>query len=303
MKKKLIHNAEENLTLSVMLLPSVIALAVFAVYPIGWMLKYMFFEADMVFDPIWIGGDNFTRLLKDPDFWKSVSNTFIYAVGKLALTIPLSLGLAIILNGKIKGKNFLRASIFMPTVMSAAIMSLVFYFIFNSYNGIINQLLIRHDIISAPIEWLGSGLAMFTTVIVATWGAIGNYMIYFLAGLQGIPAEIYESARIDGANKWEEIKSITLPMLAPVFQVVMMLAVIGALKDYENILVLTGGGPNGATEVMYLYAYKFFFPLSEAGGSTMQFGYGAAVSFVVSIIVGIITAIYYVSSNKMNDVN
>lgn len=295
-------NPEENITLSIMLLPSIIALAIFAVYPIVWMLKYMFFEADMVFDPIWIGGDNFVRLLKDPDFWKSVTNTFVYAIGKLALTIPLSLGLAIILNGKIRGKNFFRASIFMPTVMSAAIMSLVFYFIFNSYNGIVNQLLMRYNLISAPIEWLGSKHAMLTTVIVATWGAIGNYMIYFLAGLQSISSEIYESAKIDGANKWEEIKYITLPMLVPVFQVVMMLAVIGALKDYENILVLTGGGPNGATEVMYLYAYKLFFPLAEAGGSTMQFGYGAAVSFVVSIIIGIITAIYYVSSNKANDI-
>lgn len=302
MIKRLKSGFGEKITLTAMILPSIIALAVFSIYPILWMLKFMFFEVDMGTEPIWTGLDNFARIFRDTDFWNSIMNTGAYAIGKLLLTIPFALLLAIILNGKVKGKNFVRASVFVPTVMSTAIMSLVFYFIFNSYNGIVNQLLLKYHIIDTPIEWLGSN-AMMTVILVAAWGAIGNYMIYFLAGLQNIPLELYESAKIDGASKLQEIRHITIPLLKPVFQIVMMLAVITSLMDYENIMVLTGGGPNGKTEVMYLYAYNLFFPKQEFGGSVMQFGYGAAVSFVIAIIIGIVTAIYYVLSSKAKEEN
>lgn len=301
MVNKIKGGFEEKATTTMMILPSVIALTLFSLYPITWMLKFMFFEVDMGTAPIWIGMENFARILRDKDFWNSIVNTGVYALGKLALTIPLALLLAIVLNGKVIGKNFIRAAIFIPTVMSTAIMSLVFYFIFNSYNGIINQLLLKYQIVDTPIEWLGSK-AMLTVIVVSVWGGLGNYMVYFLAGLQNIPMELYESAKIDGASKIQEVRHITLPLLLPVFQIVMLLAVITSLRDYENIMVLTGGGPGGRTSVMYLYAFNLFFPSAESGGTVMQYGYGAAVSFVIAIIIGIVTAIYYIFSKKTNKI-
>ncbi|MCL6458986.1 MAG: sugar ABC transporter permease, partial [Gorillibacterium sp.] len=138
----------------------------------------------------------------------------------------------------------------------------------------------------------------------AAWGAIGNYMLLFLAGLQSIPDDIYESASIDGATKVQQFWYMTVPLLAPIMQIVIMLAIINSLKGYESIMVLTEGGPIGRTEVMFLYVYKLLFPMPSAGATLdPQFGYGSAVGFVTAIIVGMITLVYQYMSRKMNKIN
>ncbi len=297
-----VNSIQKNKTVYLMVFPSVLFLAVFTIYPLAWALKYMFFNFNGMLDPRFIGLENFTRLFtRDADFWKSVLNTVVYSGGKLLITLPFSFILAVILNSKLKGRDFFRITVFMPTIISTAIMSLVFYFIFNSYNGIINQLLLKLHLIDTPVEWLGLKLAMLTSILVASWGAIGNYMIYFLAGLQSIPDELYESAAIDGANPFQTLYLITLPMLGPVLQVVVMLAIIVSLKGYESIMILTAGGPAGATDVMYLYIYKLFFPLSEIGNANMAYGYGSAVAFVASILIGLVTVSYLSWSKKLNE--
>lgn len=301
---RLMERIKRNKPVYAMIAPSVIILIVFSIYPILWALGYVFFEYNGMSDAKFVGLDNFIRILtRDPDYWNSVINTFEYAVGKLLMTLPVSFILAVILNKSIKGRGFFRTAIFMPTIISAAVMSLVFYFIFNSYNGIVNQLLMRFGLVERPIEWLGRNHAMLTAIIVAAWGAIGNYMIYFLAGLQSIPEELYESASIDGANKFQELFFITIPMMGPVLQVVFMLAIIVSLKGFESIMVLTAGGPAGATDVMYLYIYRAFFPMASDGGAgfTAQYGYGSAVAIVTASIVGVITLLYLYISKKMNE--
>lgn len=298
-----LKSIQKNKTVYLMVFPSVLFLIVFTIYPLAWALKYMFFDFNGMMDPRFVGVENFIRLFtRDPDFWKSVVNTAIYSGGKLLITLPLSFILAVILNNKLKGRDFFRITIFMPTIISTAIMSLVFYFIFNSYNGIINQLLLKAHLIKTPVEWLGLKLAMFTSIIVASWGAIGNYMIYFLAGLQSIPEELYESASIDGANRFQILWRITLPMMGPVLQIVVMLAIIVSLKGYESIMILTAGGPAGVTDVMYLYIYKLFFPISEINNVNMSYGYGSAVAFVSSIIIGLVTVGYLKWSKKMSEI-
>lgn len=287
---------------SLFLLPSVILTLVLGIYPLVWMLRYMFYDYVGYGDALFVGLDNFRRLLGDALFWESVANTFIFAGGKLLITLPLSLLLAVILNGKLRGSNLLRGIYFMPTVISTAVISVVFYNIFNSYNGMVNQLLLKLHLISQPIDWLGPKHAMLTVIIVAAWGAVGNYMLLFLAGLQSIPQDLYESAAIDGANSVKRFRHITLPMLAPVAQMVIMLAIIASLKGYESIMVITEGGPIGKTEVMYLYLYKLLFPVSTGSPVAQQFGYGSAVGFATALIVGAITGLYYFFSRKMNKV-
>ncbi|MCZ8516578.1 sugar ABC transporter permease [Paenibacillus filicis] len=284
-------------------LPSLLLTLVFGVYPIFWAMRYMFYDYKGYGKERFVGLSNFTQLFHDHTYWDSVVNTFIYAGGKLILTLPLSLILAVILNRGLRGKHLLRAIYFMPTIVSTSVISVVFFIIFNSFNGILNQFLLRFHIIDKAIDWLGPEHAMLSVIIIAVWGAVGNYMLLFIAGLQNIPNDVYESASLDGANAMQKFWYITIPMLGPVLQMVIMLAIINSLKGYESIMVLTEGGPIGKTEVMFLYVYKQFFPIATSGSSVeQQIGYGSAVGFVTAIIVGVVTLLYFYASKRMNKV-
>ncbi|MEK3913652.1 carbohydrate ABC transporter permease [Paenibacillus sp. FSL H7-0331] len=284
----------------IFIFPSLFLTLALGIYPIVWALRYMFYDYQGFGIPRFVGLDNFSRLLRDQEFWHSVYNTFVYAGGKIILVLPISLLLAVILNRGLKGKGLFRAIYFMPTIISASVMSIVFFTIFNSYNGVLNQFLIKYGVISQSIDWLGPQYAMLTVIITAVWGGIGNYMLLFIAGLQGIPEDVYESASLDGANAAQKFWYITLPMLGTVLQMIIMLAIITALKGYESIMVLTEGGPFGKTEVMYLYVYKQFFPVSASTATVQQIGYGSAVGFTTALIVGFITIIYFYMSKRLN---
>ncbi|MDU0201756.1 MULTISPECIES: sugar ABC transporter permease [Paenibacillus] len=284
----------------VFIFPSLFLTLALGIYPLIWAFRYMFYDYQGYGEEKFIGIDNFTRLLRDTEYWHSVYNTMIYAGGKLIIVLPLSLILAVILNRGIKGKVLLRAVYFMPTIISTSVMAIVFFTIFNSYNGLLNQFLLKYGLISKAIDWLGPDYAMITVIIMAIWGAIGNYMLLFIAGLQGIPDDLYESASIDGANVVQKFWYITIPMLGPVLQMIVMLAIINSLKGYESIMVMTEGGPFGKTDVMYLYVYKLFFPVSAVSPTVQQIGYGSAAGFVTALIVGLITIVYFAMSKRLN---
>jgi len=284
------------------LFPSFLLTVVLGIYPILWAIHFMFYDYKGYGEKLFIGFDNFARLWRDDVFWNSVWNTFIYAGGKIVVTIPVSLILAVILNRKLRGRNLLRAIYFMPTIISTAVISVVFYIIFNSYNGLLNQYLQKFGLISGSIEWLGPRYAMLTVIIVAIWGAIGNYMLLFLAGLQSIPQDLYESASIDGANAARQFWHVTVPLLGPVMQMIILLAITISLKGYESIMVLTEGGPIGKTDVMFLYVYKLLFPVSTGSVYIQEIGYGSAVGFATAIIVGAITLLYFALSRRMNKI-
>jgi len=283
-------------------LPSLLLTLALGVYPVIWAMRYMFYDYPGYGDELFVGLDNFQRLLRDDAFFNSVINTFIYAGGKVVITLPLSLLLAVILNKGLRGRHFLRAVYFMPTIVSSAVVSVIFYILLNSYNGLINQYLIKLGVIDEAISWLGPSLSMLSVILVAVWGAIGNYMLLFLAGLQSIPDDLYESASIDGANAVQKFRHITIPLLGPVMQMIIMLAIITALKGYESIMVLTAGGPLGKTEVMYLYVYRLFFPIESGAPLTQEIGYGSAVGFASAVIVGIITIGYFILSKRLNKI-
>ncbi|WNR45342.1 carbohydrate ABC transporter permease [Paenibacillus roseipurpureus] len=295
-------NRKHALAPYILTFPSLFLTLALSIYPIGWAMRYMFYSYPGYGKMTFIGFDNFRRLASDEMYWHSVLNTLVYAAGKIVLTLPIALILAVILNQRLRGRHLLRAIYFLPTVISTAVMSVVFYVIFNSYNGILNQYLVKYGIVHANVDWLGTKFAMLTMIIIAVWGAIGNYMLLFLAGLQNIPKDVYESAAIDGANGWKKFFYVTVPMLGPVLQMIVLLAITAALKGYESIMVLTEGGPIGKTEVMYLYVYKLFFPISSAGGAVQQqIGYGSAVGFVSALIVGIVTLGYFYLSRRLNN--
>lgn len=284
-----------------MLFPSVLMLVVVSIYPFLWIFRYVAYDYNG-FVAYFTGLDNLTHVFRDKIFWRSVLHTFEYAGLKLVFTVPLSLLIAVVLSWKIRGHALMQTIFFMPTVISAAVYSLIFYFIFATYNGVLNGMLKALGLVKTPIDWLGNPkIAMLSVVIVAIWGGFGNYMILFLSGLASIPQDCYESARIDGANSIQQFFRITLPMLGPMLKVILMLAITTALKDYEVILVLTGGGPTNRTQVMFSYIYQVTFG-SDSFGNAIQIGYGAVLSIVAAVLIGIVTAIYLGVSRKLDDI-
>lgn len=292
----------QNRTIYLMLLPGMLFLVLFAIYPIVWILRTMFYHYTSFGDFTFTGLENFATLFRDELFWNALKNTLVYAFFKLIITIPFSFVLAYFVNMKLHGRMIYRTIYFMPTIISVSIMSTVFYLIFNPYNGSANQILKALGLVKEPVNWFSTTFAMVTVLIIAVWGALGNYMTYFLSGLSTIPTDIYESAELDGATGWKRLWHITIPMMAPITQTVIMLALIQAFKDYENIMVLTSGGPNNSTETLYLYIYRLMFPMGDSYGNVvLNYGYGATVAFATAVIVGIVTVIYLRWSRKMDE--
>ena len=284
-------------------MPNIILFFLFSIYPVLLTLKFVFYQYGgySISKPKFVGLDNLIRVFEDAAYWQSVRNTFVYAGGKILFTIPLAFLLALILNTKRKGNGLFQSIIFIPTIMSSAVMGLVLYLLFNVYSGQINTYLLNLGWISRPINWLGKDNAMKTLIITAVWGGVGNYMVYFLAGLQQISEEVIESAKLDGANKIQTTWFVTLPMLGPILKIILMLSITAAFSDMSSVMVLTEGGPTNATMVMALYGYQFFFPISASTAVNPQYGYGAAVSLVSAIIAGIVTVLYLRFSKKLDE--
>lgn len=288
----------------VMLLPNLILFAAISVYPVIWALQYMFFSYDGISEKKFVFLENFIRVFtRDEIFWKSVRNTFVYAGAKILFIIPLAFVVALLINSRKKIYGVIQAVVFSPTIMSSAVMALVFYLLFNVYNGEINRMLMSTGIFDRPVNWLGREMAMATVVIVAVWGGLGNYMVYFLAGLQQIDLSMYESAEIDGASQMKKLFKITIPLMGPVLKTILMLAIINAFQDMQSVMVLTEGGPFNSTNMIFLYIYQLYFPSSDvSSGFRPQYGYGAAASIVAAAIVGLVTLIYMRVSKKLDGI-
>jgi raffinose/stachyose/melibiose transport system permease protein len=285
-----------------MLSPSLIFLAVCSIWPFIWIFRYIGYNYNG-FTAQYIGvGKNITRMFNDSTFWASVGTTFEYALWKIVLIIPFALIMAVLLNQKLRGSSFFRGAYFMPTVIATSISGMIFTFIFATNNGILNSLFqALHLMGPTPINWLNDQhYAMVAVMTLSVWAGFGNYMLYFVTGMTSISEDVYESSRIDGANGVQTFFKITLPMLSPVLKVVLMLAITGAFKDYEAIMVLTDGGPGGRTNVMFLYIYKLIF--GTASNARMQIGYGALLSLMAAVIVGAVTVIYNLVAKKLDDV-
>ncbi|MDO5299523.1 MAG: sugar ABC transporter permease [Clostridia bacterium] len=286
------------------MIPNLILFICCSLYPVIWTLRFVFYQYSGLGTaaPRWVGLANLERVFRDAVYWKSVVNTFVYGFGKVIIILPIAFILALLLSKQRKGNGILQSVMFLPTIMSSAVMGLVFYLLFNAYNGEINVILMKLGVISRPINWLGRDHAMQTLIITAVWGGLGNYMVYFIAGLQQVSKDALESAQIDGANAVQTVWYITLPMLGPILKIILMLSITTAFHDITNVMVLTEGGPTNATMVMALYGYQYFFPVSATTSILPQYGYGAAVSVVSAVIAGIVTLIYLAISKKLDEV-
>lgn len=300
---KKLHSANKIQEI-LMITPMTIGFLLFSVYPIIWVLRWSFFKYNGYSEPVFVGLGNFIRVFsRDPAYRNSLKNTFLIAGMKMIFEIPLALVLAVLLNNKIKGSSFFRVVFFLPSVFSIAVVGLIFSILFGAYNGIVNAILKNIGLITQNISWFSDkGHAMFVIILVSLWTTFGLNMIYFLMGLQNISKSLYECASIDGANEVQQFFYITMPLVAPILQLVLMLSVLGTMKMTDLILVLTNGAPGGSTEVVMTYIFKYFFSYGESAAMEVQFGYASSMAVVTAVILGIVTLIYLKVSKKMQEV-
>ncbi len=293
---------KDNIQAILMLLPMLIGFALFTIYPMLWLIRWSGFDYDGMTTAKFIGFDNFVRAFtRDSHYWASLLNTFYIVAIKLAIEIPFAIFLAVVLNSTKRINSFFRTIFFMPAIVSSAIVGLVFFLMFEPFRGSVNYLLKTFGLIQQNINWFGTQwLADWVIILASVWRSFGTNMIFFIMGLQNVPQEIYECAEIDGAGVWKKFSKITLPMLAPVMRVVLMLAIVNSMKMSDLVLVLTNGQPGGKTEVVMSYTFKYFFSYGAAD-SISQYGYAASLAVITAIILGIITGVYFKATKKSSD--
>jgi multiple sugar transport system permease protein len=243
--------------------PTLAILAVFRFLPMVQALYLSVTAYDLVHPPRFVGLANFINLLQDPLFLKSAGVSLTYVLFSVVPVLPLSLGLAVLFNRSVFIKNLLRSAIFMPVVMPAVVMAVVWTFMYQQ-DGVINTLLGFLGI--DPIPWLrSSATALWAVILIGIWRATPYYMVIFLAGLQAIPADYYDAAKIDGASRWGTFRYITLPLLKPTMLLVIVMNVIVAMKVFAVPMIMTGGGPADSTRVLPLFIYQTAFEFFDMG--------------------------------------
>ncbi|MBR8839299.1 MAG: sugar ABC transporter permease [Stigonema ocellatum SAG 48.90 = DSM 106950] len=257
----------------IFLTPALILLLLFIVWPIAY-LFYLSFTAGSFTStgPYWVGFKNYWRLGLNPDFWQVIGNTVYFALGTVVPSVVIPLGLAVLLNRTFALRDVLRTAYFLPSIISLVAAGLGFRWLFQT-EGPVNALL--NVIGIQPIPWLGDTFwAMLVLIILSIWKQLGFNMVVFLAGLQAIPPSRYEAAELDGANAWQQFWYITLPGLRPTFIFAIVTTVIFTLRSFEQVYVITGGGPLNSTNLLVYYIYE------EAFGQ-FDFGYAAAAATVL----------------------
>ena len=301
-KKHLSRKARKTLSCYAILSPQIIGVLVFSLYPILWAAsKAFYYYTGTPSATRFVGFDNFLKIFTiDSTYWQTWGNTLLFAFGKLPLELPFALLVALCLRKGLKGAGFFRAAFYLPCVISIAIVGLIFTNLFD-YFGLINAWLTKLGLIEAPIEWFSNPwMARFALIIGSIWSSFGINVLYFISALANVPEELYECARLDGASRWVMFRKITLPMIAPVFSTILLLAINGTLQTSEYILATTRGAPGGSTYTVMSYVVNRFVPgFAEVNTNV---GYGCALSLVTAVLMGLIAVLYSKLTAKLQNI-
>ncbi len=261
--------------------PALLLLALVTVYPVLSVLYLSLHRKLLIFDiSRFVGLENYLFLLQDDRFWNALGNTAYFTLLSVVLELALGLAIAMLLHREFRFKGFVRAVVLIPWAIPTVVSAKMWEWMYNTDFGILNYLL------GAEVNWLGSPLwALNAAVFMDVWKTTPFVAILLMAGLQVIPRELFQAARIDGAGSWAVFRKITLPLLKPVILVVLIFRTLDAFRVFDAVYVLTGGGPANTTETLSIYAYKVLF-------QTLQFGYGSTLSVVVFLCVGMISVGY-----------
>jgi multiple sugar transport system permease protein len=262
--------------------PWIIGFILFSAGPVLGSFVISFTQWSMLSAPSWTGPTNYHRLVNDPLFWQALSNTVYFAVGSVGLGLILSLLLALLLNQQVKGMALFRTIFYLPSVCSGVAVAILWTTIFNPDFGLINSAL-RAVGITGP-QWLSDpSWAMPAIIMMSLWG-VGGSMVIYLAGLQGIPAHLYEAAALDGAGPLRKFWHVTVPMMSPIIFFNLIVGIIGSFQVFVQVYVMTNGGPANATLLYLLYLYRTAF-------ENFDMGYASALAWVVFLILLAITLV------------
>lgn len=266
----------ETLEAWLFLLPALVLLGIFVLYPIGYLAYLSFTQGSFTREGLhWVGSQNYLRLVSNPDFWQVIGNTVYFTVATVIPSLVIPLGLAVLLNRSVALRDLLRTAYFIPSITSLVAVGLGFRWLFQT-DGPVNEWLANFGL--EPIPWLGSTTwAMPVLILLSFWKQIGFNLVVFLAGLQTIPQNRYEAAELDGAGPWQQFWHITLPGLRPTLIFAAVTTGIFTLRSFEQPYVMTGGGPLNSTNLLVYYIYQ------EAFGQ-FDFGYAAAAATVLLLL-------------------
>jgi multiple sugar transport system permease protein len=268
------------------LAPTIFGFFVFIAGPVVAALILSFTKWDLLTPPKWIGFENYRQMFFDlPLFWKTVANTFYYTILYIAPGVILPLVVAIFMNQKARAISIYRSVFFLPVVTSTVAVALVWYWLYNPEFGVINFLL---DLVGVkgPLWLADPRTAMLSIVIMSVWKGLGYTMVIYLAGLQGVPQELYEASAIDGAGRWGRHLYVTLPLLTPTVFFVIVTTVMGSLQVFEQTYMLTSGGPAYSTTTLSWYIYVQAF-------QWLHMGFGCALAYVLFFIIMVLTLIQF----------
>jgi putative chitobiose transport system permease protein len=258
------------------LLPALALLAVFAFWPVLYGSVLAFTDYSLIKPARWVGLDNFRYIFDNDMFVAGLKNSLVFLLIVPCIQVG-AMALAVLVNGRLPGIKLFRAAYYVPVVTTVSVVGIMWGFMFHE-QGALNFVLLKLRLINAPVGWLSDdAIALFAVMFVALWRGLGWYMVMYLAALQGIPAEMQEAAILDGANAWQRFWKITVPMLRPTIMVCTILSTLAALKAYQEVDVLTQGGPLNSTFTALYYAY-------DQGFKHLKLPRGLAASFVVSLI-------------------
>lgn len=266
------------------ILPFLALYLIFTIWPTIQGVYVSLFKWTLIRKINFVGLANYTKMIEDVQFWKSLWHTTLFTIISTPLLIILGLVLALISNQKSKFKRLYRSVFFMPNILSVSVISFIAIYMLQPYTGFINMLLHSLGIKAEPF-WLANPNLSWVSIIGTTlWWTVGFNMILYLAALQEIPYELYEAAEIDGSNRWQNFWYITVPMLKPITKVILLLQVLASYKVFAQVYLITGGGPGTATRPMIQYIY-------ETGFVNNNFGYASAMSFGLFIILVLLSLI------------
>jgi putative chitobiose transport system permease protein len=239
------------------LLPAIALLGLTVFFPAiqAFALSFTKYNYDITQAPEWVGGENFQRLWQDEVFWQTIRNTLLYLVGVVPILVIVPLGLAILVNQKLRGINWFRTAFYTPVVISMVVAGIAWKALYTQ-NGLLNQFL-KQVGVTEGIPWLTDPkLAIWSVMLVTIWKGLGYYMVIYLAGLQAISPELYEAAAIDGSDGWQKHLDITIPLMRPYLFLVAVISAISATKVFEEIYIMTQGGPRNSSKTVVYYLYE-----------------------------------------------
>lgn len=269
--------------IALFVLPALLLTAIFIFIPLALSGYYGLMDWDGIGAMSFIGLENYIEAVQDGKFWNSAWHSFLLAIFS-TLSLLFYLAIALILSSKIKGADLLRKIYLIPMLLSSVAIAQLWIKIYNPTNGMLNQILVMIGIDNPPAWLADTSLVLYAIFVPILWQYAGFYILIYYAALKNIPESIIEAARIDGATPLQVALKVKLPLVMGVVKVTIVLAVVGSLKYFDLIYVMTGGGPNGASEVMASYMYKLAF-------SSNNFGYGSAIGFLLLIITLVVTFI------------